>query len=227
MEITTITTPIDSSKHEGETEIRNASEATCTEDGYTGDTYCKDCGVKIADGEVISATGHTLEKVNAKEATHEAAGNIAYYQCSVCGKLFKDAEAAEEITLEDTVIAKGEHDYGTAYKSDAENHWKECDCGNVVEKEAHKFGDWTVTKEATETAKGSKERVCSVCGYKEIAEIPAIEAPSEPTESTDSEDTKSPTTGDNSNAVLWIVLMFVSASALTTIGIFAKKKHIK
>ena len=36
-------------------EVRNAREATCTEDGYTGDTYCKDCGKLLSQGEVIPA----------------------------------------------------------------------------------------------------------------------------------------------------------------------------
>ncbi len=37
------------------TETRNAKEATCTEDGYTGDIYCLDCGALITQGEVIPA----------------------------------------------------------------------------------------------------------------------------------------------------------------------------
>ncbi|MCC8103097.1 MAG: leucine-rich repeat protein, partial [Clostridiales bacterium] len=41
------------------TEIRNAKDATCTEDGYTGDTVCTVCEEKVATGEVIPATGHT------------------------------------------------------------------------------------------------------------------------------------------------------------------------
>ena len=36
----------------------------------------------------------------------------------------------------------------------------------------HEWGEWTVTKEATETEKGLKERTCSVCGYKETEDIP-------------------------------------------------------
>lgn len=40
------------------TEIRNAKDATCTEDGYSGDTYCKDCNEKISGGEIIPALGH-------------------------------------------------------------------------------------------------------------------------------------------------------------------------
>ena len=27
------------------TTLRDVKDATCTEDGYTGDTYCSDCGV--------------------------------------------------------------------------------------------------------------------------------------------------------------------------------------
>ena len=42
-----------------QTEIRNAKEATCTENGYNGDTYCKSCGARIVKGTVISATGHS------------------------------------------------------------------------------------------------------------------------------------------------------------------------
>lgn len=40
------------------TEVRNASGATCTVNGYTGDTYCKDCGVKLSSGTAITAFGH-------------------------------------------------------------------------------------------------------------------------------------------------------------------------
>lgn len=45
------------SNHTGNTEVRNKKEATSTADGYTGDTYCKDCGVKISSGTTIPATG--------------------------------------------------------------------------------------------------------------------------------------------------------------------------
>ncbi len=51
------------SNHAGGTEIRDAKEATATENGYTGDTYCKGCGVKISSGEIIPATG-TSEKTD-------------------------------------------------------------------------------------------------------------------------------------------------------------------
>ena len=44
--------------HEHITELRNAVEPTCTEDGYTGDEVCTVCGEVISQGETIDATGH-------------------------------------------------------------------------------------------------------------------------------------------------------------------------
>lgn len=213
------------------TEIRDVLDATCTTDGYTGDTYCKDCGVKTATGEILPAK-HKLDKVEAKEATHEVNGNIEYYSCAVCGKLFADSGAAQEIALEDTVVAKGEHNYSDTYKTDAENHWKECSCGNTVEKAAHSFGVWTVVKEATDSDDGSKERDCSVCGYKESKMIPAVEAPDMPDETADLTDTnkapaKTPQTGDTSNLTPWIVLMFVSAAGAGIITVYNRKKRVQ
>lgn len=164
----------DSNNHVGETYVKDQKAATCCEEGYTGDTYCKDCNAKIADGKTVSKLPHKLNKVEAKAPTHEAEGNIEYFKCSACGKLFRDANATAEITLKDTVIAKIEHDYGDTYRFDAENHWKECDCGKIIDKTAHSFGDWNVVKEATETEEGIKEKVCTVCGYKVEENIPAV-----------------------------------------------------
>ena len=49
---------INPNNHDGGTEVKNAKAATCTEKGYTGDTYCKGCGVKLSDGTDIPATDH-------------------------------------------------------------------------------------------------------------------------------------------------------------------------
>ena len=49
----------DSNNHAGHgTYIVGKKDATCTKDGYTGDTYCTGCNQKIKDGTVIPATGH-------------------------------------------------------------------------------------------------------------------------------------------------------------------------
>ena len=127
-----------------ETVTLGAKDATCTEEGYTGDQYCPGCGEIVqygssipakghdwGDWEVataptctekgvetrvcandsthtetrdVEAKGHELEKTDAVPATKEQSGNIEYYTCASCGKLFSDAEGKKEIAKADTVI---------------------------------------------------------------------------------------------------------------------------
>ena len=68
------------------TEIRNAKDATCTEPGYTGDTYCKDCGEKIGTGTAIPAKGHTEVIDEAVAATCTTPGKTEGKHCSVCNE---------------------------------------------------------------------------------------------------------------------------------------------
>ena len=125
-------------KHTGGIEIKDAKDATCTENGYTGDTCCKGCGAKLESGKVIPAAGHKggtatckdkavcevcrqpygeldkgnhadLKKVDAKKATYTKEGNITYWYCAGCGKYYSDAEATKEITKADTVIPRKTH----------------------------------------------------------------------------------------------------------------------
>ena len=69
------------------TELRNAKEATCTEPGYTGDTYCKDCGEKIGTGTAIPAKGHIEVIDEAVAATCTTPGKTEGKHCSVCNKI--------------------------------------------------------------------------------------------------------------------------------------------
>ena len=136
----------DAGNHVGGTEVKNARKASCTEDGYTGDTCCKGCGAKLQSGTVIKAAGHTggtatcvsgavctvcrqdygkkdagnhdLKHAAAKGSGFYAEGNIEYWQCRDCGKYFADAKAAKEITRADTVIpAMGRPDRGEPVKA--------------------------------------------------------------------------------------------------------------
>lgn len=96
-------------------------------------------------------------------------------------------------------------------------------------KEAHRYGEWTVTKEATETECGEKEHTCTVCGYTEKVEIeklPAAKPNPGTSTSTNNTDTnvQSPQTGDNSNMTLWLALMAVSGGTLIVIAARKKKK---
>ena len=68
-----------------QTEVINKSSPTCTEAGYTGDTYCKLCGKKLYDGEVILATGHKYVWKITKLATENENG-LKEEICSVCGE---------------------------------------------------------------------------------------------------------------------------------------------
>ena len=91
-----------------------AKEATCTEDGNNDYYVCRVCGGVFKDekceqattveAETLSALGHEITKVEAAEPTWEAAGNIEYYICSRCEKLFKDALGTEETTLEEVTL---------------------------------------------------------------------------------------------------------------------------
>ncbi len=74
----TITVELPDGCNHSNTEVRGAVESTCTEDGYTGDTYCADCGELLAEGEVIPAAcptaGYTDVPVNVWY--HEAVDHV-------------------------------------------------------------------------------------------------------------------------------------------------------
>ena len=75
------------------TELRNAKDATCTVPGYTGDTYCKDCGEKIGTGTAIPAKGHKEVVDLAVPATCEEPGKTEGKHCSVCNTVLVKQEA--------------------------------------------------------------------------------------------------------------------------------------
>lgn len=117
------------------------------------------------------------------------------------------------------------HSYGADWKSDADNHWHECPCGDRKDTAAHTF-KWVIDKEATATARGSKHEECTVCGYKKAAvEIPATGSAVKPSDQPDkSGNTTSPKTGDSSNLVLWSALLFISGGAVIGTTVVSRKK---
>ena len=117
------------------------------------------------------------------------------------------------------------HSYGADWKSDADNHWHECPCGDRKDTAAHSF-KWVIDKEATATTRGSKHEECTVCGYKKAAvEIPATGSAAKPSDQPDkSGNTTSPKTGDSSNLVLWSALLFISGGAVIGTTVVSRKK---
>ena len=87
-----------------DTKVKGEEASTCTTAGYTGDTYCEQCGRKIKEGKEIALLPHILEKIEKKNATTVKEGNIEYYHCSVCDGCFSDSKGTSPITKESTVI---------------------------------------------------------------------------------------------------------------------------
>lgn len=151
----------DPNNHTGNEEIRGAAEATCTQDGYTGDTYCKDCDALLSTGTVIPATGHT----------GGTATCLRRAKCEVCGERYGDIDRSNHVDgcVPEWTVTETEHTQ------------KYSRCGKLLtETGAHTFGDWTVTQEPTESEKGEQERVCTLCGCTETEAIPAAEVEASP-----------------------------------------------
>ena len=87
----------------GNTEKQGKKAPTCTEDGYSGDTLCYDCGCFIEVGQIIPATGHqNILQETPKSATCSEDGYTGDKRCTDCG----------EVVEKGTVIpATGEHDF--------------------------------------------------------------------------------------------------------------------
>ena len=172
-------------------------------------------------GDKKDTAAHTAgEWIIDTPATATTSGT-KHKECTVCGYT---------MTIE-TIPATGggehTHNYSSDWKSDSINHWKECSCGDKADVAAHSF-KWVVDKEATATKKGSKHEECKVCGYQRPAvEIPATGSttkPTDPTGSNPNTGAESPKTGDNSNMILWIAVLFVSGFGVLGTVIYGKKK---
>ena len=169
------------------------------------------CGVIIEGSKAAHTAGEWIIDTPATATT----SGSKHKECTVCGYTM----ATE--TIPATGGGEHTHSYGSDWKNDADNHWHECSCGDKADKAAHDF-KWVVDKEATATQKGSKHEECKVCGYKKAAvEIPATGTPTEPGKPTGPD---SPQTGDNSNMILWIALLFISGGVVTGTTVISKKK---
>ena len=178
-------------------------------------------------GDKKDTAAHTAgEWIIDTPATATTSGT-KHKECTVCGYTM----ATE--TIPATGGGEHTHNYSSDWKSDSINHWKECSCGDKADVAAHSF-KWVVDKEATATKKGSKHEECKVCGYQRPAvEIPATGSTTKPTDPTESNPNTGalddvPQTGDNSNMILWIVLLLASGLGVTGTVMYSKrKKYVK
>ena len=148
------------------TEIRNQREATCKEEGYTGDTYCKDCGEKLA-------AGTTIEKKPHKVGT--PATCVSKAVCSVCGETFGEVDATNHVH---TTVKNRKEATCTQTGYAGDTYCTDCDKLLSTGKELAALGhDYkaTVTKQPTTTEEGIRTYTCTRCNssYTEsIAKLP-------------------------------------------------------
>ena len=159
-------------------EIRNQKEASCKEEGYSGDKYCPDCGTKLSSGNTIAKTeNHNWNKgVITKKPTCAETG-VKTYTCSICSKTKTENIAKTTKHLHTEIRNKKAATCGeTGYTGDTY-----CtDCGTkissgktIAKLTTHTWDEGKVTKEPTCTVKGVRTFTCSICAKTKTASIAA------------------------------------------------------
>ena len=175
------------------------------------------CGAKAEEA------AHTASEWITDTAATATTDGTKYKECTVCHRVLETGKIPATGSGEHT------HSYSSDWKSDSINHWHECSCGVKDDVAAHSF-KWVIDKEATATKKGSKHEECKFCGYQRPAvEIPATGSTTKPTDPTESNPNTGalddvPQTGDNSNMILWIVLLLASGLGVTGTVVYSKRK---
>ena len=148
------------------TEIRNQQEATCKKEGYTGDTYCKDCGEKLATGTATVKKAHTVGT---------PATCVSKAVCSVCSETFGEVDATNHVH---TTVKNRKEATCTQTGYAGDTYCTDCDKLLSTGKELAALGhDYkaTVTKQPTTTEEGIRTYTCTRCNssYTEsIAKLP-------------------------------------------------------
>lgn len=163
---------------------------------------CTECGYIIT--PALNHV-HNLTKISAKPATCTEEGNAEFYICDGCSDWFEDAEGNVKIEDKASVklIATG-HAFGDEFKSDENEHWYECACGEKKDVAAHN----------DENGDGK----CDACGYSSAsAETePVVTTPSDNTETTAPDKTDDENKG---GMPWWAILLIVVAVAGISVGV--------
>lgn len=201
----TIYTVLDALGH-GEAELKNQKDATCTAEGYTGDKVCTVCGEILEKGESIAMLAHSYKDG----------------KCTVCGTIDSTFKAVITAGANGT-WQKGTKDGLSFTSSAAYQHFqkvqvdgKDLDASNYTVKEGSTVV--TLKPEYLETLSVGKHTLAIVSETGTAStEFTIKAAPA-------TDDTQSPQTGDSSNIMLWIALLFVSGGVLSVVA-YRKKKH--
>ncbi len=194
---------VDADNHVGETEVRDAKEANCMEEGYTGDTYCLDCDGLLEEGEVIP-----VDAENHKGPADDEYGSDEEYHWFTCecgAEVDKEAHKGGEATC----VAKAECDVcGQEYGDvNADNHFGgEATC---IEKAlcdgcGAEYGELNLNNHKN-TEKRGNDTYCKDCD--ELVEKGEIEKEEETTKPT------TPPTGDASNVAVAGALCLAAVAA--------------
>ena len=158
------------------TKVINKKDATCTEDGYTGDTVCAICGKEITKGEPIQAKGHTEVIDAAVEATCTQPGKTEGKHCSVCNEiLVAQTEIPATGHTEKTVAGKP----ATCTETGLTDGISCSVCGTVIKAQeeipakGHSWNDGEITTSPTCENAGVKTYTCTVCNATKTEAIDA------------------------------------------------------
>ena len=158
------------------TKVINKKDATCTEDGYTGDTVCAICGKEITKGEAIEAKGH-IEAIDAAvEPTCTEPGKTEGKHCSVCN---------EVLVAQEVIPATGHTEKAVAGKPATCTETGLTDgiscsvCGTVIKAQeeipakGHRWNEGEITTAPTCENAGVKTYTCTVCNATKTEAISA------------------------------------------------------
>lgn len=158
------------------TEVRNQKDATYKENGYTGDTYCKDCGKKLETGTVIPKLvekEHDYGEWIPDQAPTCKKYGTRYRICKNCGDrevdvLDKVDHTWELVSTTPATCTIGEIQH---YKCSVCGETKDVTLSNPLGE--HSWDNGKVTKKATCTEDGEKTYTCTVCNTTKTEVIPA------------------------------------------------------
>ena len=158
------------------TEVRNKKDATYTDDGYTGDTYCKDCGKKLETGTMIPKLvekEHDYGEWVLDQAPTCKKYGVRHRICKNCGDrevdvLDKVDHSWELVSTTPATCTIGEIQH---YKCSVCGETKDVTLSNPLGE--HCWDNGKVTTEATCTEDGEKTYTCTVCNTTKTEVIPA------------------------------------------------------